>query len=79
MNITCTYMKCELFYYTIAALSEKIQDSVPQTEIPQDVPHGVAYFRNLIVSETVRLNSLCDKWTDINSTTEGISEEGMVT
>ena len=41
-----------------------------------DDGHNVAYFRNLLVSETDRLNLLCDKWENTMSTTKDIPDEG---
>lgn len=36
------------------------------------------YFRNLISSETTRLNDLCDKWEKVLESTEELTEEGNI-
>lgn len=38
--------------------------------------HDVAYFRQLLKSQTERLNQLCQKWDDIDTT--NLSEDGKV-
>ena len=37
--------------------------------------HDVPYFRNLLVSETDRLNVLSEKWNEINESTTGLNDE----
>ena len=55
-------------------VTEPLAPEVPQTDADHDVP----YFRNLLVSETKRLTSLCDKWTDITSTAQGIPDDSKL-
>ncbi len=35
------------------------------------------YFRNLVTTETLKLNQLCEKWTNIMNNESDIPEEGM--
>ena len=39
--------------------------------------HDVTYFRNLLQSETDRLNQLCHKWDDINTNTPDLTDDGI--
>lgn len=53
------------------------QASDTQDEVAANNING-AYFRNLVSSETARLNVLCDRWEKVLESTEDLTEEGIV-
>lgn len=53
------------------------QDSDKIEEDDMSGEHDVPYFRHLLKSETKKLNSMCQKWEDINTATPDLSEDGM--
>ena len=53
-------------------------DDVVVTRDVGEEQHDATYFRNLVRTETDRLNEICAKWEKINAEETDLSEEGMI-
>lgn len=61
-----------------AATGSNAADPVSKVKSDDDLSqeHDMSYFRELLVSETKRLTAESDKWNEIISLTDNLSEEG---
>ena len=61
-----------------AATGSDTADLVVKVKSDDDLlpEHDVSYFRQLLVSEAKRLTTVSEKWNEINTSTDHLSEEG---